>query len=176
MNLRLEIINNEDLNQFKQDMQESFQMSFEAKYGKTDKTVLPIKDIDSSINTKGAISYKAILNDEMVGGAVVVINKETHINSLHILYVKNGVQSKGIGKMIWDEIEKKHPDTIIWETCTPYFDKRNIYFYVNKCGFHIVKYLRNVNEEGFIGDGGEGMFEFKKYMKQNILKKDDKNE
>lgn len=24
-----------------------------------------------------------------------------------------------------------------WETCTPYFKKRNIHFYVNKCGFQI---------------------------------------
>lgn len=67
--------------------------------------------------------------------------------------------------MIWDEVEKRHPNTKIWETCTPYFDKRNIHFYVNKCGFHIVEYIRNMNEEGFIGDGGEGMFEFRKYMK-----------
>ena len=26
---------------------------------------------------------------------------------------------------------------VIWEACTPYFEKRNIHFYVNKCGFQI---------------------------------------
>lgn len=165
MCFKLELINDKDLLQYKNDMQESFQKGFESKYGMTNKVVLPEKDIDSSLNAKGSVAYKAIINNEIVGGAVVVINEETQINSLHILFVKNGIQSKGIGKMIWDEIEKRYPDTKIWKTCTPYFDKRNIYFYVNKCGFHIVEYIRNVDEEGFIGDGGEGMFEFRKYMK-----------
>ena len=41
---------------------------------------------------------------------------------------------------MWDEIEKMHPYTKVWETCTPYFEKRNIHFYVNKCGFHIVEF------------------------------------
>ena len=83
----------------------------------------------------------------------------------YLLYVKYGIQAKGIGKMIWNEIEKLHPDTIMWETCTPWFEKRNIHFYVNKCKFHIVKYEREINEEGFIGDGGDGMFIFQKVMK-----------
>lgn len=165
MCFKLELVSKKDLVQYKLDMQESFQKSFELKYGKIDKKVLPEKDIDSSLNAKGAVAYKAIFNNEIVGGAVVVINEETQINSLHILYVKTGVQSKGLGKMIWNEIERSYPNTKIWETCTPYFDKRNIYFYVNKCGFHIVEYIRNVDEEDFIGDGGEGMFEFRKYMK-----------
>lgn len=165
MFFKLDLLREEDLIQYKLDMQESFQKGFESKYGKTNAIVLPEQDIDSSLNAKGAVAYKAVVDDEMVGGAVVVIDEETQINSLHILYVKNGMQSSGLVKMIWDEVEKRHPETIIWETCTPYFDKRNIYFYVNKCGFHIVKFIRKVNEEGFIGDGGEGMFEFRKYMK-----------
>lgn len=47
-------------------------------------------------------------------------------------------------------------------TCTPYFEKRNIHFYVNKCGFYIVeyqcKYAHTVEaHKDFIGDGGDGM-------------------
>ena len=62
-----------------------------------------------------------------------------------------------------------YPDTKVWETCTPYFEKRNIHFYVNKCGFHIVKFINEKNPEpympeDFIGDGGEGMFVFEKIM------------
>lgn len=30
--------------------------------------------------------------------------------------------------------------TIVWEVVTPYFEKRNIHFYVNKCGFQIVEF------------------------------------
>ena len=39
--------------------------------------------------------------------------------------------------MAWKEIEATYPETKIWETYTPYFEKRNIHFYVNKCGFQI---------------------------------------
>ena len=35
-------------------------------------------------------------------------------------------------------IEEQYPETKIWATHTPYFEKRNIHFYVNKCGCHIV--------------------------------------
>ena len=37
----------------------------------------------------------------------------------------------------WLAVEALHPETKVWETCTPYFEKRNIHFYVNKCGFQI---------------------------------------
>lgn len=32
-----------------------------------------------------------------------------------------------------------YPSTKIWNTDTPIFSHRNHNFYVNKCGFHIVK-------------------------------------
>ena len=34
-----------------------------------------------------------------------------------------------------------HPDVREWELGTPYFEVRNIHFYVNKCGFHIVEFF-----------------------------------
>lgn len=165
MNFKLAKMDEKDIQLFKKDIQEAFQKGFEETYGPTEETILPERDIDQSLNTKGSISYKAIVNNEIVGGAVVVINEETQHNELHLIYVKYGNQTKGIGKMMWDEIERLHPNTKIWETCTPYFEKRNIYFYVNKCKFHIVEYIREIEEEGFIGDGGDGMFTFQKLMK-----------
>ena len=129
MDFKLLLLNKEDLLIFKNDMQEAFQKGFEDVYGKTEGTILPEKDIDNSLNTKGALAYKAVVNNKIVGGAIVVINEETRHNELHFLYVKYGVQARGIGKMIWDEIELLHPDTIVWETCTPCFEKGNIHFY-----------------------------------------------
>ena len=125
-----------DLKQYKADMQEAFQKGFEADFGETKELILPEEDIDRSLQTKGAIAYKAVVDEEMLGGAVVTIDEETQENHLDFLYVKYGTQSKGLGKMMWDEIEKLHPQTKVWETCTPYFEKRNIHFYVNKCGPH----------------------------------------
>ena len=162
--MELQLLTKEDLKQFKDDIQEAFQLGFEEVYGKTDGTILPESDIDESLNTKGAIAYKVVIDNNIVGGAVVVIDEETQHNHLHLLYVKHGLQSKGIGKFMWDEIERIHNKTKIWETCTPCFEKRNIHFYINKCKFHIVEYIREINQEGFIGDGGDGMFEFQKVM------------
>ena len=53
------------------------------------------------------------------------------------------------------------------------FEKRNIHFYVNRCGFHIVEFYNdhhpNPNEtnDGHhdIGEGNEEMFKFRKIMR-----------
>lgn len=169
MNLELIKITDADLKQYKAIAQEAFQKGFEDRFGKTDKTVLPEKDIDRSLKEKGAVAYKAVADGEMIGGAVVVIDENTQCNHLDLLFVKRGIQGKGIGKAIWFEIERLYPDTKEWKTCTPYFDKRNIHFYVNVCGFCIVEFFNQRHPmpdapEDFIGDGNEGMFEFKKQM------------
>ncbi len=169
MNFILSKLVPSELKQFKSDIQEAFQKGFEDVYGKTEGIILPERDIERSLNEKGAIAYKAVIDGEMVGGAVVVIDETTQHNQLHFLYVKYGIQTNGIGFAIWNEIEKLHPHTKVWETCTPYFEKRNIHFYVNKCGFHIVEYQCKYNhtleaDEDFIGDDDEGMFVFQKQM------------
>lgn len=158
----------EELKQYKLDMQEAFQKGFENKYGKTDQMVLPEKDIDRSLNTEGVAVYKAVVDGEMAGGAVVVINEKTQHNHLDLLFVKYGTQSQGIGKKIWSELERLYPDTKVWETCTPYFEKKNIHFYVNVCGFHITEFFNEKHPmpdmpDDFIGNGSEGFFRFEKY-------------
>ncbi len=110
-----------------------------------------------------------MIDGKIVGGAIVVINKLTQHNHLDFLYVKNGIQSKGIGKMIWNEIEKLYPDTIIWETCTPYFEKRNVHFYINRLGFHAVEFFNPYHKDTSIPDdmiGGDYFFRFEKVMKK----------
>ena len=164
MRLSLVKVNIQDLMQYRKDMQEAFQKGFEDVYGRTESIVLPEKDIDCSLNKKGAIAYKAVFESRMIGGAVVVIDSTMQHNHLDLLYVKHGTQIKGIGYAIWSEIKKLHSDTKVWETCTPYFEKRNIHFYVNKCGFHIVEFQNRHTSKDFIGDGGDGMFVFQKRM------------
>ncbi|MDL2059371.1 GNAT family N-acetyltransferase [Mesosutterella sp. AGMB02718] len=127
-------------------------------------------DIEESLNAKGSAAYKAVVDGEMVGGAVVAIDRKTGHNHLDLLFVKNGCQSHGIGKKIWFAIEKMYPDTVVWETCTPYFEQRNIHFYVNVCGFTITEFFNARHPmpdvpADFIGDGGEGLFKFQKWMK-----------
>ena len=169
MNFSIVTLTNEDLTQYKVDMQEAFQKGFEDVFGKTEDIILPERDINHSLKAKGSVAYKAVVDGEMVGGAIVVIDEEAQHNHLDLFYVKYGIHSKGIGKRMWDEIEKLHPETKVWETCTPYFERRNIHFYVNRCGFHIVEKKKKKNPgadmpEDFIGDRGQGMFVFRKQM------------
>ena len=126
------IITAEEKNTFVSEIQEAFQNSYVSEFGQFEKTILPTEEIEKSFNTKGAEAYIAEINGERVGGAIIVINDKTGYNSLDLLYVKTGVQNTGNGFKIWKAIEELHPETRIWETHTPYYDKRNIHFYVNR--------------------------------------------
>ncbi len=167
MNFSLIPINPEDIEFFKRDMQEAFKKGAEGEFDDLDEEVLPEEDIDRSLNAKGAIAYKAVVDGEIVGGTIVVIDETTQHNHLDFLYVKYGTQSKGIGKAIWSEVEKLHPNAKVWETHTPYYEKRNIHFYVNQCGFHIVEFFNPKHKDPKIPDervGGDYFFRFEKYM------------
>ena len=157
---------------FKDEMQETFQHGFQAYYkvdGSNQWQVLPDKDFFQSLESEGAEAYEAIdTTGQRVGGAIIVIDNETHHNELAFLYVKVGVQSKGIGQAVWKAIEGLHPETEVWETCTPYFDRRNIHFYINRCGFHAVEFFNEHHPDPHMPeqfDQEDGLFKFEKRMK-----------
>jgi hypothetical protein len=54
------------------------------------------------------------------------------------------------------------------EIVTPYFEKRNIHFYVNRCGFHIVEFFNShhpdPHDQPSDDDDSDGMFRFQKVM------------
>ena len=173
MNFQLILLREEDKNQFKLDMQEAFQTGAVEAFSEMKETILPLYHIDRSLESEGSVAYEAIVDGRMAGGAIVVIDKETQHNHLDFLYVKNGIHSKGVGQAIWNTIEKLHPETKVWETCTPYFEKRNIHFYINRCGFHAVeffnKYHPDPNDSDYYvkseNEYFEGMLRFEKTMK-----------
>ncbi|PWJ96491.1 acetyltransferase (GNAT) family protein [Oceanotoga teriensis] len=168
MNFKLLTVEQKDLIEYKKDMQEAFQKAAESEFYDLDAEILPEEDINHSLKTKGSIAYKAILDDKMVGGAIIIIDEKTQHNHLDFLYVKYGTQNYGVGQAIWKEIEKIHSKTKIWETVTPYFEKRNIHFYVNRCGFHIVEFYNPQHKDSNIPEdmiGGDYFFRFEKKMK-----------
>lgn len=157
-----------DIDEFKKDMQEAFQKGAMKEFNQRDIEILPEEDIDKSLSAKGSAAYKAVADGKMVGGVIVVIDESTKHNHLDFLYVKCGIQNKGIGKKIWNEIEKLYPDTKVWETYTPYFEKRNIHFYINRLGFHAVEFYNPWHKDMSIPDdmiGGDYFFRFEKVMK-----------
>ncbi|MBO4826122.1 MAG: GNAT family N-acetyltransferase [Prevotella sp.] len=166
-------LRSEEIIAFKEEMQEAFQYGFEA-YNKeggestNQWQVLPDLDFYQSLEAQGAEAYEAINeNGQRVGGAILSISKADRLGELAFLYVKVGVQSKGIGQAIWKTIESMHPEIKVWETCTPYFDRRNIHFYINRCGFHAVEFFNehypdpNMPEQF---DQEDGLFKFEKRL------------
>lgn len=170
LHITLRIAYNSELDKFKTDLQEAFMISAEKESGeKFDEPIPSDADINESIKAVDSIVYQILLNNTIVGGAIVSIDEVTQHNKLLFFYVTTNSHSKGIGFGAWKAIEEKHPETKIWTTVTPYFEKRNIHFYVNKCGFKIVdfynKYHPDPNrktDNNF--DEDDEMFKFEKQM------------
>mgnify|MGYP001625980776 FL=1 len=158
----------EDIVIYKKDMQEAFQQGAMKEFNNLNVEILSEKDINESLSKKGAVAYKAVVDGKMLGGAIVVIDEVTQHNHLDFLYVKYGTQSKGIGQKIWNEIEQLYPKTKVRETYTPYFEKRNVHFYINCLGFHAVEFFNPKHKDPNIPDdmiGGDYFFRFEKVMK-----------
>ena len=142
-NVTLIPLSDDDREQFILDNQWAFKHGAMMEFGERDDhidddgEIISRGTIESSIDSPNSETYRIVLDGKKVGGLILTIDKETNHNHLDILYVIPEAHSKGIGYGAWQAVEALHPETKVWETCTPYFEKRNIHFYVNKCGFHI---------------------------------------
>ena len=141
MDMQLLPLAAQDKSQFMADMQEAFQKGAEAagEAAPGEEPVLPASDIEASLAKPGAVALKAMLDGRLAGGAVVVL--EAPRGHLDFLYVRHGEQSRGLGQAIWRAIEQRFPHIQVWETATPWFEKRNLHFYINQCGFAAVEFF-----------------------------------
>ncbi len=175
-NIKLILLEDRDRDQFILDNQEAFNYGALEEFGRRDdhfeenEQIISRETIEKSIDNGKA--YRIMLDGRHVGGVIISVDGEK--GDLDILFTSPKEHSKGIGYAAWCEVEKLHPEVKVWETVTPYFEQRNIHFYVNRCGFHIVefynKYHPNPNEpEGEQMDLDDkfpdGMFRFEKVMK-----------
>ena len=129
--------------------------------------IISRETIEHSIDCGEA--YRIICDGKKVGG--VIVSVEGDRGDLEILFVSPESHSKGIGYAAWCEIEKMYPQVRVWETVTPYFETRNIHFYVNRCGFHIVEFFNRYHpdpnekeDEEYVEGESDGMFRFEKVM------------
>ena len=169
----------DDREQFILDNQWAFKYGAMIEFGERDDHVcddgeiISRETIERSIDEPNNETYRIMLDGKKVGGVILKIDSQTHHNHLEILFVSPDEHSKGIGYGAWQAVEALHPETKVWETCTPYFEKRNIHFYVNKCGFHIVEFYNEFNvdpnappEDTPKDEGPDEMFRFIKVIKQ----------
>ena len=168
----------DDREQFVLDNQRAFKYGATEEFGmrddhfEEDGEIISRRTIERCID--GGAAYRIRENGKTVGGLVLKMDAEKRRGELELLFVDPEAHGRGIGYAAWREVERLYPETEVWETCTPYFETRNIHFYVNKCGFHIVEFFNvrhpepcdpeSGEEEAFDGDGPDGMFRFEKRM------------
>lgn len=133
-----------DLDDFKKELQDAFAIAVRREFEDLPNEPIPSdEDLDRSVNAQGAVALRILCDGRNVGGAVVTINEETHRNTLDLFFLKVGEEGRGLGHMARLAIERHYPRTLSWRTYTPYFEKRNIHFYVNKCGFKIIEFFNS---------------------------------
>ena len=113
----------DDREQFIRDNQEAF------NYGALEEFGLR----DDHFEEDGEIISRETIDQSIDGGEAYRIMQ----------FVSPRVHSKGIGYAAWCAVERLNPEVTVWDTVTPYFEKRNIHFYVNRCGFHIVEFFNS---------------------------------
>ena len=173
-------LRSDDREQFILDNQWAFKHGALLEFGERDDhiygdgEIISRKTIERCIDDPQNETYRIVSNGKNVGGVILKIDSETNHNELEILFVLPEEHSKGIGYGAWLAVEALHPETKVWETCTPYFDKRNIHFYVNKCGFQIDQFWceyfvpdnpMHDDEAQCEDEGPDEMFRFIKIMK-----------
>jgi GNAT superfamily N-acetyltransferase len=102
--------------------------------------VISRKTIERCIDGNQAETYRIVCDGNAVGGLILQIDQQSAKGELEIMFIHPEAHSKGIGQAAWKAVEEMHPEIRVWETMTPYFEKRNIHFYVNRLGFHIVEF------------------------------------
>lgn len=170
--VKLVHLRRDDREQFILDNQEAFRYGALEEFGcrddhfEEDGEIISRDTISTAID--GGEAYRITLDGENAGGLVLRING-TH-GELELLFVAPRIHSKGVGYAAWREVEKLYPDVKLWETVTPYFEQRNIHFYVNRCGFHIVEFFNahhpDPHEPDTVPDEQfpDGMFRFEKVI------------
>lgn len=165
-----------DREQFIKDNQEAFNYGALEEFGPRDDhfeeegEIISRETIEASID--GGEAYRIMQGGQTVGGVVIKVDGAR--GDLDLLFVAPHVHSRGIGYAAWCAVERMHPEVTVWETVTPYFETRNIHFYVNRCGFHIVEFYNNRHPDPNDHDAAEqmddqfpdGMFRFEKRIKR----------
>ena len=175
MDVKLIPLETRDREQFIRDNQEAFNYGATEEFGmrddhfEEDGEIISRDTIEHSIDGENAEAYRIMLGNKKVGGVVISVDGDK--GELELLFVSPKTHSKGIGYKAWCEVERLHPEVTVCETVTPYFEKRNIHFYVNRCGFHIVEFFNShhpdPNDRDIMEDDCDGMFRFQKVMKKD---------
>lgn len=124
---------------FARRLQASFALAVTDRGPSADVPTPSDREVFASFDDPASGVFDIVAEGEVVGGAVIAGDDDRR--SLELFFIDAGAHGRGLGRAAWRAIEARYPDTRIWETHTPHFEVRNIHFYVNVCGFHIVEFF-----------------------------------
>ena len=163
-------VRDEDMPEYKRRLQDSFTRAAEQAFPEWGEVIPPERDIDESLAAEGAEPLQIVYEGRNVGGAIVT--GDGMAMHLDFLFIDTDCQNLHLGHAAWNAIEERYPSARTWELVTPYHEKRNIHFYVNKCGFAITEYYNehhpDPNDPSWDSGGADypgedgGMFKFEK--------------
>ena len=169
VDVSLEPLQDEGRERFIRNNQDAFNYGALVEFGLRDDhfekpgEIISKETISQSIDSGQA--FWIVSSGERVGG--VVLKVEGDKGELELLFVSPECHSKGIGYSAWCAVERMFPEVKVWETVTPYFEKRNIHFYVNRCGFSIVEFFNSHHRDPKMQESGKDeMFRFVKVIRK----------
>ena len=154
-NITFKRLDKQEYGEFRNDVKNIFSIAVIESFGELDdkEAIVPDSDINMSLYDPQCETLAVYADGKKVGGVTVRINHITQHNWLDLFYLYPDQHGKGLGLQIWQSLEKRYPETKVWRLITPYFEKRNIHFYVNKCSFKIVEFFNKAHREPGRGTG-----------------------
>lgn len=149
MKLKIELLKKEEIELFNRTHDAAFDV--QAKYFKDGVLPGPKEDDDEyDLNVfidKTDYTVLAIYDDHTFIGGAIVQSLKNQEYEIFEFFIAIEYQSKGIGKQALELVESYFGDAKVFRLITPSQVIRNTVFYVNKCGYHIVKVIDFDKEE-----------------------------
>lgn len=168
----LKKIETHEVELFRQEMKAAFEQGVIDRFSTLAAAPIPPEnEIDEALNDP-AFDVFIIMADNIPAGGTIVKRENNKKYSLDLLFIFKAFLNKKIGSAAWQAIEANYPDAQMWETHTPYFERRNIHFYLHKCGFKIVEFFSEHHREEhdltdeFKDVNSSGFFRFEKIMQK----------
>ncbi|MGM9738245.1 MAG: GNAT family N-acetyltransferase [Candidatus Cryptobacteroides sp.] len=149
MNITFERLSERDYKGFCNDVKDVFSVAVVETFGQPEngREIISQKEVSRILKDASCEAYTVYADGLKIGGVAIRPDTGTGFGFLVILYVYPEYHGKGLGVRIWQGIEQLYPTTKVWRLVTPYFEKRNIHFYVNKCGFKIVEFFNKAHRD-----------------------------
>lgn len=181
MKIRLKKITSAEVELFRSEMKMAFEQGVIDRFGMPDAAPIPPEnEVDEAMGSPCCDVF-IIAADGVPAGGTIIRRGENNRYSLDLLFIFKEFLNKKIGSAAWQAIEEHYPDAELWETHTPYFERRNIHFYLHKCGFKIVEFFSEFHREEhdlteeFKDVKTSGFFRFEKIMEKKRQRFHDKN-